>query len=299
MKTIKSKSSVKLAMIAMAGTLLFSSCDREEREQLKAEADRLEQKLHERDSAFNSIMNVMAEVETEIQAIKEQENLITNTSNGDFASQNKDQMVSDLQRINQLIDNTNEKVKSLSSKLDDSNLELNAFKKRISSMMNDLKERETAIAQLKEEVETRDHRIAELNTEVESMVTRVQLQTETIDVQNQELIARERDLNTAYFAVDTEEKLREQGLVAKEGGFLWIGRTTELRADAKQDKFTEVDIQNTKRFYIDSGKIEIVTEHPSDSYKLVNEEGTVKYLEVTNPSEFWRISKYLVVSVKG
>ena len=293
------KSTLKISAILLVGALAFTSCDKEEREQLQAQADELEQKLHERDSAFNSIMNVMAEVETQIEQIKTQENLIANSSSGDFSSMEKDQMVGDLKKINDLISSTNDKVKSLSSQLEDSNIELNAFKRRVQDMMKNLKDREASIAQLKEDIQMKDNRIAELDTEVGSLVTRVQLQTETIEIQNQELVERENDLNTAFFAVDTEKKLKEEGLVTKEGGFLWIGKTTELQADAAQQKFTEVDIQNTKRFYIDSEKLEIVTEHPSESYKLVNEDGKVKYLEVVNPSEFWKISKYLVVSVKG
>ncbi|MEQ8471576.1 MAG: hypothetical protein RIC35_10335 [Marinoscillum sp.] len=296
---ITNKSLLRISAIIMVGTLALTSCDKKEREQLKAQADSLEYKLQERDSAFNSIMNVMAEVETQIDQIKKQENLISSSSSGDFTPEEKTRMVGDLKRINTLIDETNSKVASLSSELENSNFELNAFKKRVGNMKRDLEDRETSIVKLQEQIEMKDTQIAELNTEVESLVTRVQLQTETIEVQNQELVERETDLNTAFFAVDTEKKLREEGLVAKEGGFLWIGRTTELQADVAQTKFTEVDIQNTKKFYIDSDKMEIVTEHPSDSYKLVNEEGKVKYLEVTDPSKFWKISKYLVVSVKS
>ncbi|MEQ9305397.1 MAG: hypothetical protein RJQ14_15920 [Marinoscillum sp.] len=298
MKTTN-KSLLRISAIVLAGTLALTSCDKKEREQLKAQADSLEYKLQERDSAFNSIMNVMAEVETQIDQIKKQENLISSSSSGDFTPEEKTRMVGDLKKINTLIEETNSKVASLSSELENSNFELNAFKKRVGNMKKDLEDRETSIVKLQEQIEMKDTQIAELNTEVESLVTRVQLQTETIEVQNQELVERENNLNTAYFAVDTEKKLKDEGLVAKEGGFLWLGRTTELQADAAQAKFTEVDIQNTRKFYIDSDKMEIVTEHPTNSYKLVNEEGKVKYLEVTDPSKFWKISKYLVVSVKS
>ena len=285
--------------IGMATVLGLTSCGKQEREQLKAQADSLEYKLQERDSAFNNIMNVMAEVEAQIDDIKQQENLVATNSSGDFSPKEKNEMVDDLKRINALIDDANTKIASLSGQLENSNFELNAFKSRVKNMKTDLQNRETAIAKLQEEIEMKDTQIAELNTEVKSLVTRVQLQTETIEVQNQELVERENDLNTAFFAVDTERKLRDEGLITKEGGFLWLGRTTELQADVAQTKFTEVDIQNTKKFYVDSDKLEIVTEHPSDSYKLIGEEGKVKYLEVTDPAKFWKISKYLVISVKS
>ena len=50
---------------------------------------------------------------------------------------------------------------------------------------------------------------------------------------------------------------------------------------------------------INGKKIEVVTEHPHNSYELVEEEGVVKYLKIQNPEEFWKISKFLVVSIKG
>ncbi|NJK86297.1 MAG: hypothetical protein HC906_10320 [Bacteroidales bacterium] len=37
--------------------------------------------------------------------------------------------------------------------------------------------------------------------------------------------------------------------------------------------------------------------HPDGSYKLIEEEEKVAYLEITDPSEFWRISKYAVVEL--
>lgn len=285
-------------IVVLAGLLIFSSCDRNEREQLKAEAELLEQKLQERDSAFNSIMNVMAEVEAQIEQIKEQENLISQTSSGDFENKSKGELVGDLQKINALIESTNEKVAALSSKLESSNIELNAFKRRAQQMTDDLKERENSLAQLRDEIESKNQHIAELSSEVNTLNTRVQLQTETIDEQKQQLESRTSDLNKAYYAVDSEKKLSEEGLITKEGGFLWMGRSLELKDDVPEEKFTEVNIQDTKRFYIDSDKMEIVTDHPTGSYELVNEDDKVKYLEITDPSEFWKISKYLVVSKK-
>lgn len=299
MKNVKRNNTLMFSGALLALILLFTSCGQEERKKLEAQAQDLETKLHERDSAYNNIMNVMADVESQIEEIKKQENIITNMNNEDISGQKGDKLVSDIQRINDLIKNTNDKVQSLSSQLDNSNLELRAFKKRVNDMVKNLKDRETSIAKLTDELKEKDTRIAELNTEVTSLVTRVQLQTETIEIQNQELDDREDLINKAFFAVNTEKKLLEEGLVTKEGGFLWIGKTTELQANAAQNKFTEVDIQNTKRFYVDSEKMEIVTDHPSGSFKLVNEGEKVKYLEVVNPQDFWRLSKYLVISVKS
>ena len=139
----------KWSALMLAGALAMTSCDKAEREQLRAEAAELEQKLQERDSAFNSIMNVMAEVENEINRIKEEENIIANHSKNDFSSSDDSQMITDLGRINTLIDNANAKIQQLSEKLDASNFELKAFKNKVSDLKNDFVERAKSIAQLK------------------------------------------------------------------------------------------------------------------------------------------------------
>jgi hypothetical protein len=241
----------------------------------------------------------MADVENEISKIKSQENILEQSSDGDFTASTKQQMVGDLEKINELIIHTNEKVTSLAAQLDDSKLELNAFKKRLKDMITNLKEREASIALLKENIVARDIMISELNTEVKTLVKTVSVQEEKIETTTTQLKEKSEALSTAYFAMNNEKALREKGLVTKEGGFLWLGKTTELQEDAAIEKFTTVDIYNTRRFYIDSEKLEIITEHPSASYKLVSDSGKVKYLEVTDPNTFWKISKYLVISIKG
>ena len=51
---------------------IMSSCNVEERKKLEEKAVSLEQKLHERDSAFNEIMDLMTKVESQIEQIKDQ-----------------------------------------------------------------------------------------------------------------------------------------------------------------------------------------------------------------------------------
>lgn len=286
--------------LLLALVVFSSSCTyKEEREQLKQQAADLEQQLQERDSAFNEVLMVMTEVETEITNIKNQENLISTSAESGDEEGDKFKLVSDIKRINERIQFTNDKIRELAGKLDNSNLQLSAFKRKVDKMTSDLKEREASLAELRTDLEQKNLFISELNTEVKSLVQQVQLQTETISVQSQELIDKEKALNTGYFVIGKEKQLLADGLISKEGGFLWIGKSLDLVADAAPNKFTEVDIQNTKKFYVDAEKMAIITEHPADSYKIVSDAGKVKYIEVVNPDEFWRISKYLVINVKS
>lgn len=304
MKTItKSK---WLGTTLVLAVLLTSSCTyQKEREQLQEQANQLEQELHARDSAFNELMTVMTQVETQIEKIKEQENIIS-TQTGDFKSGNGEKMVSDLGIINELIGSTNEMIRDLSKKLENSDMELNAFRKKVKTIEKDLRDREESLSLLRQEVAMKDQKIESLETEVQKLFNYAVRSDSTIEAQRGVLREKQAlldkntlQINRAFFAVDSELNLKQDGLISKEGGFLGIGKTTELQPDAVQGNFTEVDINFTTKFYIDSDKAEVVTEHPSDSYKMVIENNRVQYLEVTDPESFWRISKYLVVSTKS
>ncbi len=285
---------------AIALILLSSSCNQEKRRELQAKADQLEQELHARDSAFNEIMDLMTRVESQIEKIKERENIIANRSGEDFSEDTNQGLVEDIEIINELIESTNSQVKSLSSKLNKANIEIGSFKMRVNKLSQELDERKNAIATLEEKLTIKDNKIMELDGEVKNLITRVNMMDETIQTQKVTLEESDKSLHKAFYIVNTEKHLLTEGLITKEGGFLGLGKTTGLDENISEEKFEVIDIRQTSRFYVNSDKMNFVTEHPQGSYEVVKDENEiVQYIDVTNPVEFWKISKYLVISVKG
>ena len=68
--------------------------------------------------------------------------------------------------------------------------------------------------------------------------------------------------------------------------------------DVNKDYFTQVDIRTTKEIKLYSKDADILTTHPTDSYALEKDDKGQLTLKVTNPKEFWSVSKYLVIQVK-
>ena len=61
--------------------------------------------------------------------------------------------------------------------------------------------------------------------------------------------------------------------------------------------FTEIDVREQKSFLIYAEKAELITNHPTNSYKLMGMESRVDSLLITDPEEFWKASKYLVIVI--
>lgn len=289
-----------LIISALALSSLTFSCNTEKRQELQAKADQLERQLNARDSAYNEIMDLMTKVESQIENIKERENIIANRSNEDFAGDSKQGLVEDIDIINELIETTNAQVQNLSSKLNDASIEISSFKVRVNKLRQDLDQRKNTIAALEEQLSIKDNKINELDGEVKTLITKVTLLDATIQSQEKVISESDKVLHTAYYVINSEKKLQEEGLIIKEGGFLGLGKSMELKENVSTDKFEKIDIRQTYRFHVNSDKMDFITEHPKGSFTVVKDENEiVKYIDVINPGEFWKISKYLVISVKG
>ena len=89
-----------------------------------------------------------------------------------------------------------------------------------------------------------------------------------------------------------------ENVVAKEGGFLGIGKTETLKSGFNKSVFNKIDITEVKSFPINGKKVELVTNHPQDSYTFEKvDEKQIESLVILDPEKFWNSSKYLVVMV--
>lgn len=108
-----------------------------------------------------------------------------------------------------------------------------------------------------------------------------------LDAQIREL---SNNLNTAYVAIGTKRELVEAGVLEK-GGLLKQGSVNE---DLDQMAFKPYDIRELKELNLGTGKVRIITEHPTESYSLKQERGKT-VLHIESPKNFWRLSKLLIV----
>lgn len=297
---------VKLPIALMLGaTIVLSSCNKKDEEKIAAQSQtiqNMEQEMARRDSTYNGLISMLNHAEEQVAEIARRENLVVSTSNE--SKKSEDQMIAELRLIDGLVKESNQSIQNLKAQLKKSNIEMGAFKNRIDKLSDMLDEQRKAITTLKAEVEEKEKELQVFAVKYDSIkietVNQKQLITEK-DKEIEILVGNNDNLNKVHYAIGPYKQLREQGLVDKEGGFLWIGRTVDLKASAEEGKFMEADMREFSELKIEADKFELVTEHPKDSYTIVDdevEEG-VKYLKVTNPQKFWELSNYLVVTTKG
>ena len=114
----------------------------------------------------------------------------------------------------------------------------------------------------------------------------------------EEMGDQEDELNTAYYCYGSAKELKEQGVISKKGGFIGIGKTAKLSDNFNKEYFTKVDVSIINHIDIISKKVKVVTNHPSESYKIEGENGSVEKLVILDSDAFWSASKYLVMVVE-
>jgi hypothetical protein len=154
------------------------------------------------------------------------------------------------------------------------------------------------ILSLSEEVQIKNMEIYHLQEELENMDASLGMLFESYNQKVSELEDVIDEMNTAYFVVGNKKELLENSIITKEGGFIGIGKSNVLKDDFNKSYFELVKIDKFKDLQLGVKFIDIITPHPNSSYKLDKNDEMINKIIITNASEFWSNSKYLVILVK-
>lgn len=290
--------------VALSWTMISSNeKNAEERRQLVGQKRLLESELGEKEASIDELLTLMSTVEEQVEEIIQRENLVYNQRLDGVTPSEDEQLLQEIAMIEELVDRSKASVKSMEEKLRLSNLRSNVFQKKIKSLTADLNKRQELVADLKNQLLEKNAEIGTLVVKVDSLkddVFNKEMVIEAKTAEVRQLTAENDLLHKGYFAIGSFQELKTRGLVAKTGGFLWFGRTIDVLEDDIQNEFLEIDTRTIKELPIEASKVNLLSDHPSDSYQLKDGSNeNIKVLEITNPTAFWKASKYLVISKKS
>ena len=283
----------------------FMACNQDKIDQLTSGNNELSSQRQELSSELEAYMKTFNDIESNLKEIKErEENINLSTSdNVEYSEEDsKASVLKDIQAINTLMAENKQKMEQLQDKLNTSSAE---FKKLVGNLNRRLKEKDAELVALKEDLENLNiereqlaQNVQKLTYKVDTLTVIRNTQDETIASQTNTIDTQTEALNTAYVAVGTFKDLENEDVVTKEGGLLGIGRTEKLKSNFNNNAFSKIDRTKVNSIPVFAKKVELVTNHPADSYELSkNEEEEVEQLVILDPDKFWKSSKYLVVVV--
>lgn len=244
-----------------------------------------------KDSSLNSFIETLNEIEINLDSITQAQNAISmDTKNStEFNQDIRDRISTNISLIGDLLKENQDKIETLNSQLRKSNINLAALRKKLDRLTEDLQKKDAEISVLNEQLLEMKLIVETLNVSVDSLNTQNQTKESIIADQTNQI-------NTAYYITGNYKDLKAKNIISAEGGFLGIGKEKLLKQDFNTDSFIKIDITKVTEFVLNNKSIKVVTNHPTDSYTLVKDDkDIVTSLKVTNPTRFWKTSKYLVI----
>ena len=291
----------KHLLIIIASILIFG-CNQseikklnEENASLNKEREGLIEQANAKDSTLDSFIGTLNNIEDNLALIRQKQSTIALNTEGkhDLKINIKDEINEDIKAIHGLMDQNKKMIASLSTKLKKSKLNIHELEEKMFGLNSQLEAKNQELIALNNQLSNSDVKIKKLFTAIDTITAEGSRKSKTI----QEQISK---LNTAYYALGTNKELKDKNVINKGSKFLGLvslPAEKKLKQDFNSDYFTTIDITQTNSISIGSKKAQIITTHPSNSYKLIRKGEIISDLIITNPDEFWKASKYLVIQL--
>lgn len=268
------------------------------KDQLKAENDSLLTVLSQRNQELDEMMGTFNEISEGFRQINAAESRV-DLQRGkvtEGAASAKQQIASDIEFIKKQMDSNKEQIAKLQSLLKNSKYNSTQLKKAVESLQAELAEKAQRIEELQAELAAKNIRIQELDDAVTGLKSDKEVLTAENESKAKTVAEQDKAMNAAWFVFGTKKELKAQKILTDTGLFK-KGKVLK-DGDVNKDYFTQVDIRTTKEIKLYAKDAELLTTHPASSYSLEKDDKGQLVLKITNPKDFWNVSKYLVVQVK-
>jgi hypothetical protein len=292
---------LKLFSIVLIITLL--SCSNQEQRSvaenhseklqlLEEENNYLKKVNEEKDSAINNFMGTINEISQNIDIIKQKENIISLSSLQENMDENMVEAISkDILFINDLMEQNRKTIENLNYQLNNSIIYSEELQTTIDNFLSIINNQEKQIKNLQDQLLSYHGEFEVLQSHIDS------LKIVALSAQ-EELLMNQSELNTAYYITGYPGDLRDYNIIRNKGGIFGIGSVYILLEDFNKSMFDKIDITEVTKIPINCRKAELLSKHPSYSYKFDGPSNFTNNLVITRPKEFWSTSKYLVILKK-
>lgn len=287
---------IYLVLSLAAFCICFASCKQKDLDNAQRVNDSLQAIVDSKDDEINALFDMLNQIEDNLAMVSAKyssvQELKRNNTEGNYNV--KGEITEQIANIEEMLATNKKKIAELNSKissLSSHNTQLEEFVSKLESRVAD---QENQINSLMAELEQNKIVIKNLNQNVSDLTAANQQKDETIAKQT-------ADANRAYFIVGSYAELKEMGIVNKSGGFIGLGKKQNITTNMDSELFTMIDRTKVTTITVNRKNAEVISNHPSDSYELVmdeNDESLVSYLRILNTNQFWKYTKFLVISTK-
>lgn len=284
--------------ILMASCFFFS-CKNEKVDMSKymSERDSIMKINQQKEQELNELNSILNTVASGLDSIAVQEGILYSNKSKDGILLSKDQIAANLNYMSELLSRQRHKIKALQDSLSSKKGvggSILKMQKVIEFLNTQLSEKDAMIKTLQADLNNKKNDISQLRSTLVSMKNK----SESIEKKNaalsKALSTQDEIINECYVKIGTKKQLMASGLL--QGGFLKKKKINYGEVD--KNKFNAVDIRKFREITLKSNNPKILTPLPNNrSYHFEdNGDGTCA-LVITNPTQFWSVSNFLIIQL--
>lgn len=285
----------KILLLSVCVALLSSCGNMGKNDAMKNQNDSLSQALAQRDAELDGLMEAFNEIQEGFRLINEAENRVDLESGTIEGRSNVQKIKDDVRFIMEKLEANRKRIAELEEQLKNSRYASSQLKTTIANLNKELLAKTQQIETLQAELASKNIRIAELDDAIVGLTQHVNDLVAENKAKSATVASQDRALNAAWFVFGTNSELKEQKIISKK--FLQKKKVLE-NSDFNKDYFTQIDIRTDKQIMLYSTDAELLTVHPEGSYEFKKDAKGQLVLMITNPNQFWSVSRYLVIEVK-
>lgn len=249
---------------------------------------------YEEASSFNdSLLLLMGDIYAGLDSINMQEGLLYNAERTGEGVDRRTEIRHNLAGIKERLQQNRDMLTKMQAKLDNTSGNNSVLKKTIADLQARITDQEKKIADLSNQLESANEKIGELNTQVQKGQEDLAAETEAREKAQAEAVAAENLANQVYYAIGTNKELKQNGLLEKK----FLGATKVLQGDFNKNYFTVGDKRNLSMINTGGKKVKIWGNIPKESYEILNNADGTQTVKITNPSQFWSRTPYLIIQI--
>lgn len=284
---------MKKIVLALSLLLLaLSSCDYETQayKKLKFEKDSVLNVQALQSAEMDEYLSIIQDVDSGFELIREtQEYLSVSASEegGTPTAALRTRITDDMLMISEIMQDNQDRIDELEQKLEEGKLQSDKWRRSVYRLQASLKKKNNEIMLLQADLEQRNYVIDSLLVE-NQMVSRRALSLEEENLQNQKMLSdQDSVMHQAYYIVATKKEIKADNLDPK-----------KRKSAYRTSLFTPVDLRDFKQLATYSRSVKVLSKHPENSYVLKKGSDKNYTLYIKNATDFWSISKFLVVKAK-
>lgn len=283
-----------IGVAAMA--LSQTSCNQKELDAALNTNDSLQNIIDTKDDEIDALFEMLNQIEDNLAMISAKYSSVRelNRNNPEKSYNVKGEITDQIANIESMLEANKKKIGELNAKIVTLGKENTRLQEFVTKLEERVAEQENQISSLLSELESNKVVIRDLNKNVSDLTLSNQ--------EKEERIAQHvAEAHRAFYIVGTYDQLKADGIVAKTGGFIGIGKNQGTVANMPTEKFNEIDLTRVTTIEIGLKNAMVITKHPEGSYEMVtdeNDEKVTQYMRILNPTAFWSQTKYLVISTK-